>query len=794
MNAPVEVGSGIGASVRRKEDYRFLTGAGNYTDDIRLAGQAYAYFLRSPHAHARLGAIDKSAAQNAPGVIAVLTGDDLAADKVGGLPCGWLITDVNGQPMKEPPHPALAQGKVRHVGDPVAVVIADSLLQARDAAELIAVDYEVLPAVVDARAALQAGAPVLHEIAPDNKCYTWSIGDKAAVDAAFAQAQHVTKLELLNNRLVPNAIEPRAALGHYSRADDSYTLYVSNQNPHVERLLLTAFVLSLPEHKVRVVAPDVGGGFGSKIYLYAEDVIVTWASKKINRPVKWTADRSEAFLSDAHGRDHATVAEMAVDGNGKFLALRVHTVANLGAYLSTFAPSIPTILYATLLAGQYATPAIYAEVDGVFTNTTPVDAYRGAGRPEAAYVVERLVSAVAREMNIDQAELRRRNFITTFPYQTPVALQYDTGDFNACLDGAMELADVAGFPARRADAEQRGKRRGLGYSTYIEACGLAPSNIAGALGARAGLYEVGEIRVNPTGSVTLFTGSHSHGQGHETTFAQIVATRLGVDIEQVAVVHGDTGRVPFGMGTYGSRSLAVGGSAIMKALDKIEAKGKKIAAHLLEAADTDIEFKDGKFTVVGTDKSVPFGQVAFSAYVPHNYPLDKLEPGLNETAFYDPTNFTYPGGAHICEVEVDPDTGVVEVVGMTAVDDFGTIVNPLIVEGQVHGGLAQGIGQALMENCAYDQESGQLLTASFMDYSMPRAIDLPSFKVGNRVTPCTHNPLGVKGCGEAGAIGSPPALINAVIDALAPLGVTHIDMPASPERVWRAIQSAKKTA
>jgi carbon-monoxide dehydrogenase large subunit len=794
MNAPVEVESGIGASVRRKEDYRFLTGAGKYTDDILIAGQTYAYFLRSPHAHATLGAIDKSAAQNAPGVIAVLTGEDLTTDKVGGLPCGWLITDVNGQPMREPPHPALAQGKVRHVGDPVAVVIADTLLQAKDAAELIAVDYTVLPAVVDARAALQSGAPVLHEIAPDNKCYTWSIGDKAAVDAAFTQAQHVTKLDLINNRLVPNALETRAALGHYSRADDSYTLYVSNQNPHVERLLLTAFVLNLPEHKMRVVAPDVGGGFGSKIYLYAEDVIVTWASKKINRPVKWTADRSEAFLSDAHGRDHATVAEMAVDKDGKFLALRVHTVANLGAYLSTFAPSIPTILYATLLAGQYTTPAIYAEVDGVFTNTTPVDAYRGAGRPEAAYVVERLVSAVAREMNIDQAELRRRNFITTFPYQTPVALLYDTGDFNACLDGAIELADVAGFPARRAEAEQRGKRRGLGYSTYIEACGLAPSNIAGALGARAGLYEVGEIRVNPTGSVTIFTGSHSHGQGHETTFAQIVASRLGVDIELVAVVHGDTGRVPFGMGTYGSRSLAVGGSAIMKALDKIEAKGKKIAAHLLEAADTDIEFKDGKFTVAGTDKSVPFGQVAFSAYVPHNYPLDKLEPGLNETAFYDPTNFTYPGGAHICEVEIDPDTGVVEVVGMTAVDDFGTIVNPMIVEGQVHGGLAQGIGQALMENCAYDQESGQLLTGSFLDYCMPRAVDLPSFKVGNRVTPCTHNPLGVKGCGEAGAIGSPPALINAVIDALAPLGVTHIDMPASPERVWRAIQSAKKTA
>jgi len=794
MNAPSERETGIGASVRRKEDYRFITGTGNYTDDVQVPGQTYAYFLRSPHAHARILSIDKSAAQSAPGVIAVLTGEDLAADKVGGVPCSWLITDVNGQPMKEPSHPALAQGKVRHVGDQVAVVIAATYLQAKDAAELIQVEYDALPAVIDAREALRPGAPVLHDEAPDNKCYTWAIGDKAAVDAAFARADHVTRVELINNRLVPNAIEPRAALAQYNRADETYTLYVANQNPHVERLLLTAFVLGLPEHKMRVIAPDVGGGFGSKIYLYPEDVVLAWAAKKINRPVKWTAERSESFLSDAHGRDHATVAEMAVDGNGRFLAMRVHTVANLGAYLSTFATAIPTILYATLLAGQYATPQIYAEVDGVFTSTTPVDAYRGAGRPEAAYVVERLVSAVAREMNIDDAELRRRNFITEFPYQTPVALQYDTGDFHACLDGAIELADVAGFPARREEAKRRGKLRGLGYSTYIEACGLAPSNIAGALGARAGLYEVGEIRVHPTGSVTVFTGSHSHGQGHETTFAQVVSSRLGIPFEQVDIVHGDTGRVPFGMGTYGSRSLAVGGSAIMKALDKIEAKGKQIAAYILEASASDIEFKDGKFSIIGTDRSVPFAQVALAAYVPHNYPLDKLEPGLNETAFYDPANFTFPAGTHICEVEVDPETGVVEVVAMTAVDDFGNIINPMIVEGQVHGGLAQGIGQALMENCVYDRESGQLLSGSYMDYAMPRAEDLPDFKVGNRVTPCTHNPLGVKGCGEAGAIGSPPAVINAVIDALSPLGVTHLDMPASPERVWQAIQSASKSA
>jgi carbon-monoxide dehydrogenase large subunit len=794
MNAPSEMGSGIGASVRRKEDYRFVTGSGKYTDDIQIPGQSYACFLRSQHAHASIRSIDTREARGAPGVIAVFTGEDLANDKIGGVPCGWLITDVNGQPMKEPAHPALAQGKVRYVGDMVAVVIASSYLEAKDAAELIEVDYDVLPAVADARDALKAGAPVLHEVAPDNKCYTWAIGDKSAVDAAFGSAHHITRIELINNRLVPNAIEPRAAVAQYSRADDSYTLYVANQNPHVERLLLTAFVMGLPEHKMRVVAPDVGGGFGSKIFLYAEDVVLAWASKRVNRAVKWTAERSESFLSDAHGRDHATTAEMAVDQHGKFLAMRVHTVANLGAYLSTFATSIPTILYATLLAGQYTTPLIYAEVDGVFTNTTPVDAYRGAGRPEAAYVVERLVSAVAREMKIDDPELRRRNFITEFPYQTPVALQYDTGDFAACLDGAIELADVAGFAQRRAEAERRGKLRGLGYSTYIEACGIAPSNIAGALGARAGLYEVGEIRVHPTGSVTVFTGSHSHGQGHETTFAQIVSTRLGIPFEQIDIVHGDTGRVPFGMGTYGSRSLAVGGSAIMRALDKIEAKGKQIAAHLMEASAADVEFKDGKFTIAGTDRNVPFVQVALAAYVPHNYPLDKLEPGLNETAFYDPVNFTYPAGAHICEVEVDPDTGAVEVVSMTAVDDFGKVINPMIVEGQVHGGLAQGIGQALMENCVYDHESAQLLSGSYMDYAMPRAGDLPSFKVGSRVTPCTHNPLGAKGCGEAGAIGAPPAVINAVIDALAPLGVTHIDMPASPQRVWDAIRAARQPA
>jgi len=778
----------IGSAMKRREDYRFLTGSGTYTDDVKLDRQTYAVFVRSPHAHATIKRIDTSKAKQAPGVLAVFTGEDTANAKINGLPCGWLITDVNGQPMKEPAHPVLAQGKVRYVGDHVAVVIAETYLQAKDAAELVAVDYETLPAVVDVADARKGGAPAIHETAPDNTCYVWALGDKGAVDKAFASAHHVTKLEFVNNRLVPNAIEPRAALASYNRADDGYTLYVANQNPHVERLLMTAFVLGLPEHKVRVIAPDVGGGFGSKIYLYAEDVVVTWASKQINRPVKWTAERSESFQSDAHGRDHVTVAELAMDKDGKFLAMRVHTTAAMGAYLSTFASCIPTILYATLLAGQYTTPLIYCEVTAVFTNTAPVDAYRGAGRPEATYVVERLVETAARDMKLDPAEIRRRNFITQFPYQTPVALLYDIGNYGKTLDSAVKMAEIAGFPARKAEAARRGKLRGLGYSCYIEACGIAPSAVAGSLGARAGLFEAGEVRVHPTGKVTVFTGSHSHGQGHETTFVQVVASRLGIPADDVDIVHGDTGRILFGMGTYGSRSLAVGGTAIIRAVDKVIAKGKKIAAHLMEAADTDVEFTDGAFKVAGTDKQVPFAQVALTAYVPHNYPHDKLEPGLNENAFYDPTNFTFPAGSHICEVEIDPDTGVTQIVSFTAVDDFGNVVNPMIVEGQVHGGLAQGIGQALLESCRYDKDTGQLVTGSFLDYCVPRSDDLPSFKVGTEVTPCTHNPLGVKGCGEAGAIGAPAAVINAITDAL---GVRDIEMPATPERIWRAIQQSK---
>ena len=781
---------GIGASVRRKEDHRFLAGRGNYTDDINRPGQAHAVIKRSDRPHAKLLGIDSAAARAMPGVIAVYTGADMQADGVGGVPCGWQIHSKDGSAMNEPPHPVLAVDRVRHVGDPVAVVIAETRQQARNAAELLEIDYEDLPAVATLRDAVKPGAATVHDNAPGNVCFDWEIGDRAMVDAAFAQAAHVVKLDLTNNRLIPNAMETRAALGDYERTSGEYTLYTTSQNPHVIRLLMGAFVLHLPEHKLRVVAPDVGGGFGSKIFHYAEEAIVTWSAGKLCRPVKWTCDRSEAFMSDAHGRDHESTAVMAVAADGRFLALRVKTLANMGAYLSTFAPSVPTYLSATLLAGVYTTPAIYAEVKAIFTNTVPVDAYRGAGRPEATYLLERMVDVIAHDTGIDRVALRRLNFIpaNAFPYQTPVALQYDSGDYQTTLASAMKAADWDGFEQRRAESARRGKLRGIGMSTYVEACGIAPSKLAGQLGARAGLYETAEIRVHPTGSVTVFTGTHSHGQGHETTFAQLVHDQLGVPMAMIDVVHGDTDKIPFGMGTYGSRSLPVGGSAMVKAMDKIIAKGRKIAAHLMEASVEDIEFKDGSFHVAGTDKSKTLTDISMAAYVPHNYPIEELEPGLDETAFYDPKNFTFPGGCHICEVEIDPEVGTTQVVNFVAVDDLGRVINPMIVEGQVQGGVAQGIGQALLENAVYD-EQGQLVTGSFMDYTMPRAHDFPNITTGTEVTLCTHNPLGSKGCGETGAIGSPPSVINAVVDALRDYGVRHLDMPASPQKIWAIIQA-----
>ena len=776
--------TGIGASVRRKEDQRFLTGRGRYTDDIDRPGQSYACFVRSPHAHAKINGINTDAAQAAPGVRAVLTGDDLQADGVGGIPCGFAPDGA----QNAPPRPALAQGKVRFVGDLVALVVAESQSQAKDGAEQVEVDYEELPALVDPGKARDADAPQLHEEAPGNLCVDWQIGNKDETDQAFEGAHHVTRIDLINNRKIPNAVEPRCSIGEYDPGTDSYTLYTTSQNPHVTRLLLAAFVLGIPEHKLRVVSPDVGGGFGSKIPHYPEEAVVTWASKKLGCPVKWTAERSESFLSDTHGRDHITTAELALDESGKFLAMRVKTTANLGAYLSTFGALSTTYLYATLLSGQYVIPAIHCNVVCVFTNTAPIDAERGAGRPEATFVVERLVENAAREMGIDRTEIRRRNFIPpdAFPYQTAVVLAYDSGNYELVLKTALDAADYDNFEARKAEAAGRGKLRGLGFSTYIEACGIAPSNVAGAIGAGIGLYESAEIRFSPTGAVTVLTGSQSQGQGHETTFSQLVADRLGVPIENVDIVHGDTGQVQWGHGTYGSRSLAVGGSAIVVACDKAIAKAKKVAAHLLEASEADIEFADGAFTVSGTDKSKTIGEVIMAAMVPHNFPLDEMEPGLDQRAFYDPKNFTFPAGCHICEVEVDPDTGATEIAAFTAIDDFGTIINPMIVEGQVHGGITHGIGQALLESCIYDPDSGQLLTGSYMDYAMPRADHLPSFKVDYTVTPCPHNPLGAKGCGEAGAIAAPAAVINAITDAI---GVSHLDMPATPLKVWQVIQA-----
>ncbi|HEU4407565.1 MAG TPA: xanthine dehydrogenase family protein molybdopterin-binding subunit [Polyangiaceae bacterium] len=783
---------GIGEPLLRKEDRRFLLGKGRYTDDLNLPHQAHAYVVRSPHASARVASIDASRALAMPGVLAVFTGADLAADQVGGLPCGWLIKSKDGSPMVEPPHPPLVTDRVRHVGDQVAVVVAETHAQAKAAARELEVEYETLPAVARLRDAVAPGAPAVWAEAPGNVCFDWELGDRAAVEAAFARAHRVVEIELVNNRLVPNAMEPRAAIGDYDAADDRYTLYTTSQNPHLIRLLMGAFVLKIPEHKLRVVAPDVGGGFGSKIFHYAEEAIVTWASRKLGRPVKWVAERTEAFVSDAHGRDHVTRARLALDKDGHFLALRVETLANLGAYLSTFATVTPTYLSAPLLGGPYTTEAVYAEVKGVFTHTVPVDAYRGAGRPEATYLLERLVDKAARETGIDRVELRRKNLIPSdaFPYQTPLAFTYDSGDYQATLELALRESEYASFEARRAEAAARGKLRGIGLSTYVEACGLAPSAVAGSLGCRAGLYDAASVRVHPTGSVTVYTGAHSHGQGHETTFAQIVAERLGVAPEAVEIVHGDTDKIPFGMGTYGSRSLAVCGSAIAKALDKIVAKSKKIAAHLLESDPGDLEFEAGAFRVAGTDRQKSFGEVAFAAYVPHNFPHESLEPGLDESAFYDPKNFTFPGGCHVAEVEIDPETGEVELARVTVADDVGRVINPVIVDGQIHGGLAQGIGQALCENCVYDDE-GQLLSGSFMTYAMPRAADLPNFKVGLHVTHCTHNPLGVKGVGEIGSIGVPPAVMNAVLDALAPAGVTHLDMPATSERVWRALREAR---
>jgi carbon-monoxide dehydrogenase large subunit len=776
---------GIGARVLRKEDKRFLIGKGRYTDDIVEPNQAYAAFVRSPHAHAKVNGIDASAAEAMDGVVAVLNGAGLTGDGIGNIICGWGVTQKDGSGMNMGAWSALATDKVRYVGDAVAIIIADSEATARLAAEAVEVDYAPLPVAVQSDAALENGAPQIHENAPGNLIFDWEIGDEAPTDVALAGAAYTTEMDIVNNRLSPNAIEPRAAIATFNEADDHYTLYTTSQNPHVARLVLSAFYNVAPEHKLRVIAPDVGGGFGSKIYIYPEEIACLWASMKTNRSVKWTSDRTEAFMTDAHGRDHITHAKMGFDADHKIVGLKVDTKANLGAYMSLFSSATPTYLYATLLSGQYNIENIYCNVKAVYTNTVPVDAYRGAGRPEASYVMERMMETAAREMGVDPAELRRKNFVTEFPHQTPVIMAYDSGNFAANQDQAMKAADCAGFETRRAQAASRGKMRGMGFSNYIEACGIAPSAAVGSLGAGVGLWESAEVRVNPVGTIEVLTGSHSHGQGHETTFAQIVAERFGLPTENIQIVHGDTDKVQFGMGTYGSRSGAVGMSAIVKAMDKVEAKVKKIGAHVLEASEDDIIIEDGAVKVKGTDKQMLWHEVGLAAYTAHNIP-EGMEPGLKETSFYDPSNFTFPAGCYICEVEVDPETGTTEIVQFVASDDFGTIINPMIVEGQVHGGIAQGIGQALLEGVVYD-DSGQLLSASYMDYAMPRADDLPNYSVYHQSTTCPGNPLGMKGCGEAGAIGSPPAVINAITDAI---GNNDLSMPATPAKVWAAIQAA----
>ncbi|MFN3265628.1 MAG: xanthine dehydrogenase family protein molybdopterin-binding subunit [Deinococcales bacterium] len=777
----------FGKALKRVEDPRFITGTGNYTDDISLAGMVHAAMVRSPYPHAKIKSINAQAALALPGVLAVYTGKDLVAAGINPIPTGWLLPD-----LKIPPHHAIQPEEVNHVGNIVAAVIAESRAIAEDAVALVDVEYDVLDSVALGSDALAAGAVQVHPEAPGNLAFDWQIGDASAVEAEFAKAHKVIRLELRNHRLVPNAIEPRASLAEYKRAGDEYTLYTTSQNPHIHRVMLGAFILGIPEHKLRIVSPDVGGGFGSKIFQYPEEVIVLFAAKKLNRPVKWTARRSESFVSDAQGRDHETVAEAAVSSDGKLLALRVDTIANMGAYLTTFAPAVPTYLYGTLMNGTYKWNAIHCHVRGVYTNTVGVDAYRGAGRPEATYLLERIVSMAALELGMDAAEIRRKNFIQPdeFPYQTPVALAYDSGNYEPAMDMALEKLGYAKLRAEQAEGRKNGKYIGIGIATYLEACGLAPSALVGALGAQAGQWESALVRVAATGKVEVLTGSHSHGQGHETAFAQVVADELQIPVEDVSLVHGDTARLPHGWGSYGSRSAPVGLSAITLACRKITDKAKKIAAHLLEAAPEDMEHTGGKFQVKGVpERSKSFFDVALMAHLAHNYPAD-LEPGLEATHFYDPKNFVYPFGTHLAVVEVDASTGHTKLLRYVCVDDCGPIINPLIAEGQVQGGVAQGLGQALLENTVYDS-SGQLVSGSFLEYAMPRADDMVQLEIGHTVTPSPHNPLGVKGIGEAGTIASTAAIANAVVDALAPFGVKHLDMPYTPEKVWRVIHGAK---
>ncbi len=775
----------IGQALQRHEDIRLIRGQGQYTDDMKLPGMVYAHIVRSPYAHAKITAIDTSRAKKMPGVVAVFSGQDLK-DEVGLIPTAWIPPDAD---MKVTPHPALAYDEVRYQGDGVAVVIAESPYLAQDAALAVDIKYEPLKVVTDPFEAKAEGAPGVHTEIPDNVAFHWQAGEN--LDDIFQKAEVVVKHHFRQQRLIPNAMEPRSALAQYNAAKGELTLWATTQNPHIHRLLMSG-LLGIPEHKLRVIAIDVGGAFGSKIACYPDEVIVSWASKKLNRPVKWTETRQENFQVTTHGRDHVQEVELAGTRGGEIQAIRVKTYANMGAYLSTAAPGVPTILFGLIINGAYKIPHASSEVFGMLTHTTPVDAYRGAGRPEATFLVERMVDLYAQALQMDPLEVRQKNLIRheDFPFTNAFGLQYDSGNYQETLSKALEIFDYPKFRREQENLRKQGKYIGVGLSTYVEMCGLGPSEVAGAVGFQGGLWESATVRVHPTGKVSVYTGASPHGQGEETTFAQIVSQELGIAVDDIEVIHGDTQQIAMGWGTYGSRTTAVGGAAIHMANEKVLEKARKIAAHKLEVNEEDVSYDSGTFSVRGLpSKSVTFQEVALDAYLAWSLPPG-IEPALEGTAFYNPKNFTYPFGAHIAVVSVDPDTGDTTLLRYVAVDDVGRIINPMIVEGQIHGGLVQGIGQALWEGAEFD-EQGQLITGSLLDYALPKARFFPKFETAHTETPSPHNPLGVKGVGETGAIASTPCIVNAVMDALKPFGIDDLSMPLTPPKVWQAIRQAQ---
>ena len=787
----------LGAAIKRKEDPRLITGEAKYLDDIQLPGMVYAAILRSPYAHAKIKGINKDKAAKVPGVVTILTGEDFK--ELPPLPCAWQAEAGRIQNNVNTPR-VLEIDRVTHAGMGVAVVVAENRYIAEDALNLIEVDYEPLPTVVDAEKTTFPGAPQLHENAPNNICMDWSIGDKAGAESALESSEVVVKHRLINQRLIPNVMEPRGCIAQYLPASEEYTVWMTSQDPHIMRLLMTAFVFGIPETKMRVIAPQVGGGFGTKIFLYPEYCLMAALAKKMGRPVKWAETRRENYIATTHGRDHVTDVEVGAKRDGTITALKVKTFANLGGILSTIAPGVPTTLYGRVLSGAYKIPHMYLNVLGTYTNTAMVDAYRGAGRPETTYLIERTVDLLARELNMDPVEIRRKNFIQPdeFPYEPAdnilAGLKYDSGDYEKALNKALEMVNYKGFRQEQEEARKQGKYLGIGFSTYIEICGAAPSSWIGVgptgQGWGAAMWESANLRVHLTGKAILTIGTQSHGQGHETTMAQIVSEELGIPMDDIIVQLGDTLGTPFGYGTYASRSAAVGGMAVYNSAQKIKEKAKKLAAHLLEASADDMNFEGGKAFVKGSpDKGKTIQELAGAAALAYSLPAG-MEPFLDDITYYDPPECTYPFGTHICVVEVDKDTGEVKILRYLAVDDVGKRINPLIVDGQIHGGVAQGVAQALWEGAVYD-ESGQLTSGSMMDYAVPKASFFPSFELGSTETLSPTNPLGVKGVGETGTIASTPAVVNAVMDALSPFGIKHLDMPLTPEKVWRAMQASK---